>query len=507
MAGLENLVSSIYHEKQQSGSMLCAQHALNNLLQGNYFTAPDLSDIASNLDALERSYDGTHSHSTNMDDTGFFSVQVLESALTVWGLNLTRWRGEDMRPYQDHPQNQLAFILNLNQHWFTLRRFGHAEPNINNDVGNGHWFNLNSFLPQPEWVGKLYLGMVLQQAESEGYSVFAVTQVDPSAPLGLSRTIADEIASTLPEPTSSNAISHRPLVSKSAPSVPDHIEGLEDEDYELQAALQASLMGNHYSIPPPVARSSAQFSHANLETPSTSRVQTGLHSSANEEDEGHDDVTTGEKPELDPVAASMARSQLMLQRMKAHQELAQRELWDEGSLNEADAAALEERRARRQREETDEAEQLRRAIAESEALAQAQGHAPRTDDDNERVGSVNIARPEPNPLQGYHHDVGARVYDDDDVELQAALKASLEHVPQGWEFPELPSPPARSRPVQTLTRAPTVASTRIETEVEDRESILSEDVEDSGDHKYSDPTAETVSVDELRRKRLARFGM
>lgn len=34
--------------------------------------------------------------------------------------------------------------------------------------GDGHWSNLNSFLTAPEWVEKLYLGMVLQQAESEG---------------------------------------------------------------------------------------------------------------------------------------------------------------------------------------------------------------------------------------------------------------------------------------------------------------------------------------------------
>ena len=65
-------------------------------------------------------------------------------------------------------RTQLGFILNLQQHWFTLRRFGNASADINQDEGNGHWFNLNSFLPKPEWVGKLYLGMVLQQAETEG---------------------------------------------------------------------------------------------------------------------------------------------------------------------------------------------------------------------------------------------------------------------------------------------------------------------------------------------------
>ena len=33
MAGLERLIPYIYHEKQQEGSMLCAQHALNSLLR------------------------------------------------------------------------------------------------------------------------------------------------------------------------------------------------------------------------------------------------------------------------------------------------------------------------------------------------------------------------------------------------------------------------------------------------------------------------------------------
>ena len=33
MASIETLVPLIYHEKQQSGSMLCAQHALNSLLR------------------------------------------------------------------------------------------------------------------------------------------------------------------------------------------------------------------------------------------------------------------------------------------------------------------------------------------------------------------------------------------------------------------------------------------------------------------------------------------
>ena len=66
---------------------------------------------------------------------------------------------------------QLAFILNLEQHWFTLRRFGNAEATV--DKHPGHWFNLNSFLHTPEWVGRVYLSLVLEQAEQEGNSLGA----------------------------------------------------------------------------------------------------------------------------------------------------------------------------------------------------------------------------------------------------------------------------------------------------------------------------------------------
>uniref|UniRef100_A0A668W643 ubiquitinyl hydrolase 1 n=1 Tax=Oreochromis aureus TaxID=47969 RepID=A0A668W643_OREAU len=45
-------MDSIFHEKQEGS--LCAQHCLNNLLQGEYFTPVDLSSIAQQLDEEER---------------------------------------------------------------------------------------------------------------------------------------------------------------------------------------------------------------------------------------------------------------------------------------------------------------------------------------------------------------------------------------------------------------------------------------------------------------------
>ncbi|OWK08821.1 hypothetical protein Celaphus_00015486 [Cervus elaphus hippelaphus] len=72
---------------QQEGS-LCAQHCLNNLLQGEYFSPVELSSIAHQLDEEERmrmAEGGVTSEdyrtflqqpSGNMDDSGFFSIQV-----------------------------------------------------------------------------------------------------------------------------------------------------------------------------------------------------------------------------------------------------------------------------------------------------------------------------------------------------------------------------------------------------------------------------------------------
>ena len=44
----------VYFEAQDEGSALCGQHAINNLLQGSYFTAMDLGHIGTKLDEQEQ---------------------------------------------------------------------------------------------------------------------------------------------------------------------------------------------------------------------------------------------------------------------------------------------------------------------------------------------------------------------------------------------------------------------------------------------------------------------
>nr|XP_003920363.1 ataxin-3-like protein isoform X1 [Saimiri boliviensis boliviensis] len=111
----------IFHEKQEGS--LCAQHCLNNLFQGEYFSPVELASIAHQLDEEERmrmAEGGVTSEdyraflqqpSGNMDDTGFFSIQ---------------------------------------------------------------WFNLDSLLEGPELISDTYLALFLRKLQKEGYSVFVV---------------------------------------------------------------------------------------------------------------------------------------------------------------------------------------------------------------------------------------------------------------------------------------------------------------------------------------------
>ncbi|KAJ8399172.1 hypothetical protein AAFF_G00415510 [Aldrovandia affinis] len=165
-------MESIFHEKQEGS--LCAQHCLNNLLQGEYFTPVDLSSIAQQLDEEERmrmAEGGVTSMeyrtflqqpSGNMDDSGFFNIQVISNALGVWGLELVLFNSPEYQRLTINPINEKAFICNYKEHWFTVRKLGQQ------------WFNLNSLLTGPELISDTYLALFLAQLQQEGYSIFVI---------------------------------------------------------------------------------------------------------------------------------------------------------------------------------------------------------------------------------------------------------------------------------------------------------------------------------------------
>ncbi|XP_032819911.1 ataxin-3 isoform X1 [Petromyzon marinus] len=165
-------MDAIFHEKQEGS--LCAQHCLNSLLQGPYFTAVDLSTLAVQLDEAERlrmAEGGITSQeyqrfmeqpSGNMDDSGFFSIQVINSALGVWGLEMAPVNARHFQRSHIELLKEMAFICNYKEHWLTVRKLGNQ------------WFNLNSLLSGPELISDTYLSLFLAQLQQEGYAIFAV---------------------------------------------------------------------------------------------------------------------------------------------------------------------------------------------------------------------------------------------------------------------------------------------------------------------------------------------
>ena len=375
------------------------------------------------------------------------------------------------------------------------------------------------------------------------------------------------------------------------------------EDRELQAALQASLMpgpgpvsANHpffdafqphsdsglesplpLPVPPPLlpnSRSSANRSSATNARRSARQPRNRRSGSGSGSNSGSGSRTQSRRgsnlasptfaqlnsipvipepemdPNLDPVAASVARNRLIMERMRREQEIAFRDTIEDVDMEDV---------VRRSRETREEEEMFQRAIEESEKLAKEaeERQGQKSQDNQPHAGGSSSASPTriPSSLMEEH-----RTYDDEDEELQAALRASLQDAPPGYRPP--PSPPAIRRhpppglslsrkqtlaPVMGTTDLPSVVTPALEsglgssrptglsTSIFPRSATLVEDAK--GEEKENDkegkgkgketqktgnetesesesemdassigPKEDEVSMEEMRRRRLARFG-
>nr|XP_005986654.1 PREDICTED: ataxin-3 isoform X2 [Latimeria chalumnae] len=269
-------MEAIFHERQEGS--LCAQHCLNNLLQGEYFSPVELSSIAHELDEEERirmAEGGITSEeyrtflqqpSGNMDDSGFFSIQVISSALKVWNLELVLFNSPEYQRLGTNPINERAFICNYKEHWFTVRKLGKQ------------WFNLNSLLTGPELISDTYLALFLAQLQQEGYSIFVIRGQLPACE-------ADEVLQMLrveqkqrpkligEEAAQSSGQRIQKGELEQAQETSSHYDGAnmldedeenlqralalsrqeidyEDEEADLRRAIQLSMQGGHRSDPP-----------------------------------------------------------------------------------------------------------------------------------------------------------------------------------------------------------------------------------------------------------------
>ncbi|KAL7458915.1 hypothetical protein ACHAWC_010544 [Mediolabrus comicus] len=169
----------VYHERQQA--LLCGQHALNNLVQANAFSADSLAEIAGQLDQMELNYMANNNEggvsskdylkrvaegSGNVDDSGNFSIEVLRSALlSRYNLELPNIRQQGLSKVEVTTMD--GFICNRDSHWFAIRKI------------NDRYWNLNSTLERPEVISHFRLAAEVEALQNSGYSVFCIVDSLP----------------------------------------------------------------------------------------------------------------------------------------------------------------------------------------------------------------------------------------------------------------------------------------------------------------------------------------
>ncbi|RTG89489.1 Ataxin-3, partial [Schistosoma bovis] len=215
----------IFHEKQDGS--LCAQHCLNALLQGPYFTAVDLANIAKQLDDEEVSQLG--SSRAIGENLLYLYSQVISQALQIWSLELVPFLRQcpEAERARENPASQNAFICHYRHHWFTIRKIGKQ------------WFNLNSILSAPKLISETYLAIYLAQLKEEGNSIFIITGTLP-------RCEADEILSICP--VVEDDLTRSSTTSTSQPDKSAEVDvalavsnaDIDDDDQTLQRILQSS---------------------------------------------------------------------------------------------------------------------------------------------------------------------------------------------------------------------------------------------------------------------------
>ena len=248
----------IYHELQES--LLCGQHAVNNLTQGPNFSAEALAQIAQQLDEMElavfaqNNEGGRNSKdylarlregSQHVNESGYFSLECLLAAVqNKYGVALVH----SSQSTQDFAAMQ-GFLCHKSDHWFAIRQVG------------GRFWNLNSMLERPQAISHFTLATDIEKWQNEGYTVYCVASGLPTGGFKVPGSSGNTKAnwhrmsdllkgkSTVSDPWENlNGKGMRldggatvpSTVSTAGTAAPMQVEGLSDDEM-LQMALQASM--------------------------------------------------------------------------------------------------------------------------------------------------------------------------------------------------------------------------------------------------------------------------
>ncbi|OII74478.1 uncharacterized protein cubi_00031 [Cryptosporidium ubiquitum] len=163
----------VYWEKQGNDRM-CALHCLNSLLQGPYFDEALLSNIAYEIDDMERrllekSNPKVKTMSDNLSNNasydGFFSIMVLQECLQRHGYSCIPAANPKVQDYILYPSSCCGYIINSSEHWTSVR------------CVKGRWFNLDSLKAAPIHIDYFEVSRYLQEIMFSGKSVFVVQKI------------------------------------------------------------------------------------------------------------------------------------------------------------------------------------------------------------------------------------------------------------------------------------------------------------------------------------------
>jgi ataxin-3 len=163
--------------------------------------------------------------SENMDDTGFFSIQVLQRALNVFDIELIPYASQQPLAQQARadPHSIQAYICNLREHWLTIRRFGRQ------------YFDLNSISTVPKLVSDTYLALYLAQLQQSGYSIFIISGHLPHC-------LADDMLSNNTiDPTYFRSLTDRANSGRTEDTTNRQSNTTSFDEQEIQRALKASV--------------------------------------------------------------------------------------------------------------------------------------------------------------------------------------------------------------------------------------------------------------------------
>jgi Ataxin-3 len=166
----------------------------------------------------------------------------LQKALEVWDLQVIPLDSPAAGSSLVDPEQEVAFICHLQDHWFCIRKV------------NGEWYNLNSLYPAPEHLSRFYLSAFLDTLKGSGWSIFAVRGNFPKeCPLategsnGFGQWLTPDDARRI---TASCNQVETPIPQASTPLHGDQsgsmsemdIIAAQQEEADLNAAIAASLM-------------------------------------------------------------------------------------------------------------------------------------------------------------------------------------------------------------------------------------------------------------------------